>query len=74
MILGAMASCHVCASVTELLLILFMEWQSYFIPDPYGQRNCLNSDGVWVKRELHQSFWKNRRVCGLRIIMKENEQ
>lgn len=43
--LGAMASCHVCASVPNFLIL---EWQSYFHTDPMF-REIIKYDGEWVK-------------------------
>jgi galactonate dehydratase len=43
--LGAMASCHVCASVPNFLIL---EWQSYFHTDPMF-REIVKYDGDWVK-------------------------
>lgn len=43
--LGAMASCHVCASVPNFLIL---EWQSYFHTDPMF-KEIVHYDGEWVK-------------------------
>jgi galactonate dehydratase len=43
--LGAMASCHVCASVPNFLIL---EWQSYFHTDPMF-KEIVTYDGEWVK-------------------------
>jgi galactonate dehydratase len=43
--LGAMASCHVCASVPNFLIL---EWQSYFHTDPMF-KEIIKFDGEWVK-------------------------
>ena len=43
--LGAMASCHVCASVPNFLIL---EWQSYFHTDPMF-KEIVKYDGEWVK-------------------------
>lgn len=43
--LGAMASCHVCASVPNFLIL---EWQSYFHTDPMF-KEIITYDGEWVK-------------------------
>jgi galactonate dehydratase len=43
--LGAMAACHVCASVPNFLIL---EWQSYFHTDPM-YKEIVNYDGEWVK-------------------------
>jgi len=43
--LGAMASCHVCASVPNFLIL---EWQSYFHTDPMF-KEIIKYDGEWVK-------------------------
>jgi galactonate dehydratase len=43
--LGAMASCHVCASVPNFLIL---EWQSYFHTDPMF-KEIVKFDGEWVK-------------------------
>jgi galactonate dehydratase len=43
--LGAMASCHVCASVPNFMIL---EWQSYFHTDPMF-KEIVNYDGEWVK-------------------------
>ena len=43
--LGAMASCHVCASVPNFLIL---EWQSYFHTDPMF-KEIVQYDGEWVK-------------------------
>jgi galactonate dehydratase len=43
--LGCMASCHVCASVPNFLIL---EWQSYFHIDPMF-KEIVKYDGEWVK-------------------------
>jgi galactonate dehydratase len=43
--LGAMAACHVCASVPNFLIL---EWQSYFHTDPMF-KDIIKYDGEWVK-------------------------
>ena len=43
--LGCMASCHVCASVPNFLIL---EWQSYFHTDPMF-KEIVHYDGEWVK-------------------------
>jgi galactonate dehydratase len=43
--LGCMASCHVCASVPNFLIL---EWQSYFHTDPMF-KEIVKYDGEWVK-------------------------
>jgi galactonate dehydratase len=43
--LGCMASCHVCASVPNFLIL---EWQSYFHTDPMF-KEIVTYDGDWVK-------------------------
>jgi len=43
--LGCMASCHVCASVPNFLIL---EWQSYFHTDPMF-KEIVTYDGEWVK-------------------------
>jgi galactonate dehydratase len=43
--LGAMASCHVCATVPNFLIL---EWQSYFHTDPMF-KEIVHYDGEWVK-------------------------
>ena len=43
--LGCMASCHVCASVPNFLIL---EWQSYFHTDPMF-KEIIKYDGEWVK-------------------------
>jgi galactonate dehydratase len=43
--LGAMAACHVCASVPNFLIL---EWQSYFHTDPMF-KEIVTYDGEWVK-------------------------
>ncbi|BAV06778.1 galactonate dehydratase [Filimonas lacunae] len=43
--LGCMASCHVCASVPNFLIL---EWQSYFHTDPMF-KEIVQYDGEWVK-------------------------
>jgi galactonate dehydratase len=43
--LGCMASCHVCASVPNFLIL---EWQSYFHTDPMF-KEIITYDGEWVK-------------------------
>jgi galactonate dehydratase len=43
--LGCMASCHVCASVPNFLIL---EWQSYFHTDPM-YKEIVTYDGDWVK-------------------------
>jgi len=43
--LGAMASCHVCASVPNFLIL---EWQSYFHTDPMF-KEIVKYDEEWVK-------------------------
>jgi galactonate dehydratase len=43
--LGCMASCHVCASVPNFLIL---EWQSYFHTDPMF-KEIVKYDGDWVK-------------------------
>lgn len=43
--LGAMASCHVCASVPNFLIL---EWQSYFHTDPMF-KEIVKYEGEWVK-------------------------
>lgn len=43
--LGAMASCHVCASVPNFLVL---EWQSYFHTDPMF-KEIVHYDEEWVK-------------------------
>jgi galactonate dehydratase len=43
--LGCMASCHVCASVPNFLIL---EWQSYFHTDPMF-KEMVHFDGEWVK-------------------------
>ena len=43
--LGAMAACHVCASVPNFLIL---EWQSYFHTDPMF-KEIVKYDGEWVK-------------------------
>jgi galactonate dehydratase len=43
--LGAMASCHVCASVPNFLIL---EWQSYFHTDPMF-KEIITYDGEWAK-------------------------
>jgi galactonate dehydratase len=43
--LGAMASCHVCASVPKFLIL---EWQSYFHTDTM-LKEIVTYDGEWVK-------------------------
>lgn len=43
--LGAMASCHVCASVPNFLIL---EWQSYFHTDPMF-KEIVHYDGEWVR-------------------------
>ncbi len=43
--LGCMASCHVCASVPNFLIL---EWQSYFHTDPM-YKEIVTYDGEWVK-------------------------
>ena len=46
--LGAMASCHVCASVPNFLIL---EWQSYFHTDPMF-KEIVHYDGEWVKNSF----------------------
>lgn len=46
--LGAMASCHVCASVPNFLIL---EWQSYFHTDPMF-KEIVKYDGEWVKNSF----------------------
>jgi galactonate dehydratase len=46
--LGAMASCHVCASVPNFLIL---EWQSYFHTDPMF-KEIVTYDGEWVKNSF----------------------
>jgi len=43
--LGCMASCHVCASVPNFLIL---EWQSYFHTDPMF-KEIVHYEGEWVK-------------------------
>lgn len=43
--LGAMAACHVCASVPNFLIL---EWQSYFHTNPMF-KEIVHYDGEWVK-------------------------
>ena len=43
--LGAMAACHVCASVPNFFIL---EWQSYFHTDPMF-KEIVKYDGEWVK-------------------------
>lgn len=43
--LGCMASCHVCASVPNFLIL---EWQSYFHTDPMF-KEIVTYEGEWVK-------------------------
>lgn len=43
--LGCMASCHVCASVPNFLIL---EWQSYFHTEPM-YKEIVQYDGEWVK-------------------------
>jgi len=43
--LGCMASCHVCASVPNFLIL---EWQSYFHTDPM-YKEIVTYEGDWVK-------------------------
>jgi galactonate dehydratase len=43
--LGCMASCHVCASVPNFLIL---EWQAYFHTDPMF-KEIVKYDGDWVK-------------------------
>jgi galactonate dehydratase len=43
--LGCMASCHVCASVPNFLIL---EWQSYFHTDPM-YKEIVRYEGDWVK-------------------------
>ncbi|MEJ1237147.1 mandelate racemase/muconate lactonizing enzyme family protein [Chryseolinea sp. T2] len=43
--LGAMASCHVCASVPNFMIL---EWQSYFHTDPMF-KEIIKYDGKWVE-------------------------
>jgi len=43
--LGCMASCHVCASVPNFLIL---EWQSYFHTDPMF-KEIMHYEGDWVK-------------------------
>jgi galactonate dehydratase len=43
--LGCMASCHVCASVPNFLIL---EWQSYFHTDPM-YKEIVHYEGEWVK-------------------------
>src|SRR5689334_18642491 len=43
--LGCMASCHVCASVPNFLIL---EWQSYFHTEPMW-KEIVKYDGEWVK-------------------------
>jgi galactonate dehydratase len=43
--LGCMASCHVCASVPNFLIL---EWQSYFHTEPMF-KEIVTYDGEWVK-------------------------
>lgn len=44
--LGAMASCHVCATVPNFLIL---EWQTYFHSDPMF-KEIIKYDGEWVDR------------------------
>lgn len=46
--LGAMASCHVCASVPNFLIL---EWQSYFHTDPMF-KEIVKYDGEWVNNSF----------------------
>ena len=46
--LGAMAACHVCASVPNFLIL---EWQSYFHTDPMF-KEIVKYDGEWVKNSF----------------------
>ncbi len=46
--LGAMAACHVCASVPNFLIL---EWQSYFHTDPMF-KEIVQYDGEWVKNSF----------------------
>jgi galactonate dehydratase len=43
--LGAMASCHVCASVPNFMIL---EWQAYYHTDQMW-KDLVNYDGEWVK-------------------------
>ncbi len=43
--LGAMASCHVCASVPNFMIL---EWQAYFHTDPMW-KEIVKYDGEWIK-------------------------
>jgi galactonate dehydratase len=43
--LGCMASCHVCASVPNFMIL---EWQAYFHTNPMW-KEIVKYDGEWVK-------------------------
>ena len=44
--LGAMASCHVCASVPNFMIL---EWQTYFDTQPMW-KEMVTYDGPWVEK------------------------
>ncbi|MDM8174483.1 mandelate racemase/muconate lactonizing enzyme family protein [Olivibacter sp. 47] len=61
--LGAMASCHVCASVPNFMIL---EWQSYFHTDPMF-KDIVTFDGSMVE----DGFIKLREVPGIGVDINE---